>query len=438
MPGKGRASTAPGGLRWFGAAAGAIIGVVEVPAPSTLAGTSRRLDLGDSGAFAGSVVVRTTAEAVIVGAGIMGCAIAHALAERGLTDVVVLERDAIGRGATADAAGGIRQQFSTETNVRLATYSVRVWETFAERFGVDIGLRQQGYLFLLTDPAEEPVFRRNLALQQGLGVPARWVTPAEIAELNPFIELDDVLGGTFCPEDGWADTSAATMGFAQAARRLGVAIEEETPVTGIGVEAGRVWGVSTPRGEIAAPTVILCAGPQTRQVGAMAGVDLPIDPYRRMSFITEPFDRLPPSLPMTIEFTTGLYVHPESRGFLFGMANRAEPSTFDKTVDEGWMLTTVEALVARVPAFEEASVMRGWAGFYEITPDDNPLLGDVGEPAGLLVAAGFSGHGFMQGPAIGACIAELICDGAAKTVDIAPFRPTRFAEGALAQEHNVI
>ena len=382
--------------------------------------------------------MKATADAVIIGAGIMGCAIAHALAARGMTDIVVLERDLIGRGATADAAGGIRQQFSTATNVRLATFSVRVWEQFAEEFDQPIGLRQQGYLFLLTDPAEEPVFRHNLALQQGLGVPSRWVTPTEIADLNPHVRLDDVLGGTFCPEDGWCDPSSATQGYAQAARRLGVVIAEETPVTGIRIEGGAVRGVATPDGDIATPLAIICAGPYTRQVGALAGVDLAVDPYRRMSFVTEPFERLPPTLPMTIEFTSGLYFHPESSGFLFGMANREEPSGFDKRVDDDWMLTTVEALVARAPDFEEANIRRGWAGFYEVTPDHNPLLGWVGESAGLAVAAGFSGHGFMQGPAIGTCLAELILDGAARTVDIAPFRPSRFAEGAPAQEHNVI
>jgi len=382
--------------------------------------------------------VRASAEAVIIGAGIMGCAIAQSLAARGMTDIVVLEQDAIGRGATADAAGGIRQQFSTETNIRLATYSVRVWETFHERFDQDISLRQQGYLFLLTDPAEEPVFRQNLAVQQRLGVPARWVTPQEIAEINPHVALDDVYGGTFCPEDGWCDTFAATMGFARDARRRGVEIAEETPATGIRVAGGRVTGVETPGGAIATPLAIVCAGPYTRQVGALAGVELPVNPYRRMSFITEPFDDAPPTLPMTIEFANGLYFHPESGGFLFGMADRNEPSGFNKTVDDDWMLTTVEALVRRAPVFEDANVMRGWAGFYEITPDDNPLLGWVGEPAGLAVAAGFSGHGFMQGPAIGACLAELILDGRATTVDITPFRPSRFAEGAPAQEHNVI
>lgn len=379
-----------------------------------------------------------SAEAVIIGAGIMGCAIAHALAERGMTDVVVLERDQIGRGATADAAGGVRQQFSTETNIRLARESVRVWESFPERFGRDIGLRQQGYLFLLTEEDEEPVFRANIALQQSLGVPSRWVSPAEISAINPFVVLDDVVGGTFCPEDGWCDTYGATIGFAQAARRLGVTIEEETPAIGIDITNGRVTGVRTVSGAISAPLVVIAAGPQTRQVGALARVDLPIDPYRRMSFITEPFAALPQSLPMTIEFATGLYVHPESHGFLFGMADRSEGSSFNKTVDEGWMATTVEALVARIPDFAEARILRGWAGFYEVTPDDNPLLGWVGEPAGLAVAAGFSGHGFMQGPAIGRCMAELLLDGEASGIDMRMFRPSRFVEGALVQEHNVI
>ena len=382
--------------------------------------------------------MNTTAEAVIIGAGIMGCAIAHALAERGMTDVVVLERDQIGRGATADAAGGVRQQFSTETNIRLAQESVRVWETFGERFGRDIGLRQQGYLFLLTDPAEESVFCQNLALQNSLGVPSRWVTPDDIATLNPHVVLDDVCGGTFCPEDGWCDTYGATMGFAQAARALGVHIEEETPVTEIIVQADRVRGARTPNGDVHAPLVVIAAGPQSRAVGATANVDLSIDPYRRMSFITEPFAALPQSLPMTIDFASGLYFHPESRGFLFGMANRDEPSTTAKTVDDDWMATTVEALVDRAPAFAEANILRGWAGFYEVTPDDNPLLGWTGGPDGLAVAAGFSGHGFMLGPAVGRCMAEHLLDGAASGIDITPFRPSRFAEGDLAQEHNVI
>jgi sarcosine oxidase subunit beta len=381
--------------------------------------------------------VRTSAEVAIIGAGIMGCAIAHGLAARGMRDIVVLERDQIARGATADAAGGIRQQFSTETNIHLAKASVRVWETFKEHFGADISFRQQGYLFLLTDPDQEPVFRQNLALQRRHGVPSRWVDRVEIAALNPHVRLDDVVGGTYCPEDGWADTYTATMGFAQAARRMGVSIEEDVSVTGIIVEREAVTGVETSQGRISAPLIVLCAGPQTRDAGALAGVDLPVLPYRRMSFITEPFPALPASLPMTIDFATGLYFHPESGGFLFGMGNPAEPSSTVKTVDDAWMLTNVEALVDRAPAFADANVMRGWAGFYEITPDHNPLLGFVQEVSGLAVAGGFSGHGFMQGPAIGECMAALLT-GEEPSIDISAFRPSRYAEGAHVLEHNVV
>ncbi len=206
----------------------------------------------------------------------------------------------------------------------------------------------------------------------------------------------------------------------------------------ISVEGGKVVGVSTPEGDVDTPLVVMCTGPQTRQLSQLAGIDLPIDPFRRMCWITEPYDRLPSTLPMTIDFSSGLWVQSESGGFLFGMADRSEGPTFDKTVDEAWMGVTIEALVEMIPDFEDASVLNGWAGFYEISPDDNPMLGYTGDVEGLVVAAGFSGHGFMQGPAIGACMAELILEGEATTVDISDFRPTRFAEGKALQEHNVI
>lgn len=377
------------------------------------------------------------ADIVIVGAGIMGCSIANYLAERGAGRVVVLERDQICQGATADAAGGIRLQFSTETNIELSRLSLEVWESFAERFGIDINFRQQGYLFLITDEAEIDVFRRNLAVQQRLGVPVQWLEPAEIHALQPAVNLDSVIGGTFCPRDGWADTYSATMGLATGARRNGVRIEEGKSVTAIEVEQGIVKGVRCGDEAYLADRVILCTGPQTNAAGRLAGVDLPVYPYRRMSFITEPFDRVPATSPMTIDFASGLYFHPESQGFIFGMSNPDEPTSDVKTVDESWMVRTVEALCERAPAFEAATILRGWAGFYEITPDDNPILGEVDGVEGLYVAAGFSGHGFMQGPAIGMCIASLLT-GKQPPVDISAFRPSRFREGLLAQEHNVV
>ena len=240
-------------------------------------------------------------------------------------------------------------------------------------------------------------------MQQRLGVPSQWVTPDEIRALNPHIELDDIYGGTFCGEDGWVDTYAATVGYAKSGAADSVSTSSRVrKSSGSMLHGDRIRGVRTAAASVETPLVILCTGPHTRLTGALAGVEIPVDPYRRMSFITEPFDSLPSTLPMTIDFSSGLYFHPESGGFLFGMGNREESSTFEKTVDEDWMGTTVEALVERCPVFEEASILNGWAGFYEVTPDDNPVLGFVGDVEGLAVAAGFSGHGFMQGPAIGA------------------------------------
>ncbi|CAN5706196.1 FAD-binding oxidoreductase [soil metagenome] len=387
-----------------------------------------------------------SADAVIIGAGIMGCSIAYHLAERGMTDVVVLEKDYIGRGSTADAAGGIRLQFSTRANIELMQISIDYWENFEERFGQFINFRQQGYLFLLTSEDNVAEFQTNLELQQSMGVPARWVTPDDIAELNPAVNLDgsrstgsgQILGGTICPRDGWADTSTSTMGFAQAARRLGVKIIEETPVTGIVVQDGKIAGVDAGGSHIAAPQVICAAGPYTGLVGEMAGVELPVAPVRRMSWVTGPFEEIPPSAPFTIEFERSLYFHPESGGFLFGMSDPDEPPSWNKSVDQSWLVTTVDALAELAPAFANATVRNGWAGLYEVTPDHNPLVGAVEEVEGLSVAAGFSGHGFMQGPAIGLLMTELLVDGEFRTVDLSDFRPARFIEGELRREHNVI
>ncbi len=219
-----------------------------------------------------------SAEVVIVGAGIMGCSIAYHLAERGLTDVVVLERDFIGRGATADAAGGIRLQFSTPENIELSRISMEYWENFEELFGAYINLRQQGYMLMLTEESSVPIFRKNLELQQSMDVPARWVTPQDIKELNPAVEVHDILGGTFCPRDGWADTSTSTLGFAQAARRLGALVVEESPVTAIEIIEGSVSAVYSGDSRIETNLVICCAGPQSRAIGKFAGLDVPILP----------------------------------------------------------------------------------------------------------------------------------------------------------------
>lgn len=381
-----------------------------------------------------------SAEVVVIGGGIMGCSTAYHLTQRGVRNVVLVERNEIASGSTSAAAGGIRLQFSSETNIRLSQVSMEVWEHFEELFGVDIGFRQQGYLFLLTDPADLPIFREILALQQGLGAPVTWMEPDAIRELNPYVRMDDVLGGTFCPRDGWADTSAPTSAYMRAARdsAAGATILRHTAVTGIVVEGGRVVGVETSAGRIATDTVVIAAGAFSREVAALAGVEIPIEPVRRMSFITGPFPAAPRTLPFTIDFSQSLYFHPEGEGFLFGKSDPNEPSSHSRDVDQDWMLHTVEALAERAPVFEQATVMRGWAGSYEVTPDHNAIVGSIDAVQGLHIAAGFSGHGFMHGPAIGQCMAELLLDGSISTVDLRDFSPNRFRDNRQVREHNVI
>ena len=381
-----------------------------------------------------------TAQVVVIGGGIMGCSIAYHLTQRGVRDVVLVERNEIASGSTSAAAGGIRLQFSSATNIHLSQRSLEVWEHFEELFGVDIGLKQQGYLFLLTDPADLPIFRENLALQQQLGAPVRWMEPDDIRALNPFVRMDDVLGGTFCPADGWADTSSPTAAYMRAARDAahGARILRHTAVTGIDVQGDRVRGVTTSAGYIATESVVIAAGAYSREVGALAGVEIPIDPVRRMSFVTGPFPAAPGSLPMTIDFSQSLYFHPEGEGFLFGKSDSSEAPSHSRDVDQNWMLHTVEALAERAPVFETATVMRGWAGSYEVTPDHNAIVGSIDAVEGLHIAAGFSGHGFMHGPAIGMCMAELLTTGSISTIDLSDFSPNRFREERQVREHNVI
>ncbi|MDR7435527.1 MAG: FAD-binding oxidoreductase [Armatimonadota bacterium] len=382
--------------------------------------------------------VPRSAEVVIVGAGSTGLSIAYHLASLGVRDVVVVDRLGIASGSTGRSAGGIRQQFASEVNVRLSLYSVQAYERFKEEVGQDIDFRQYGYLFLATTPEEVEAFSTNVALQQSLGVPVRLIAKEEAKEIVPQLHVGDVLAATFCPTDGYADPYSVAMGYAAAARRMGVSIVEGVEVTGIKVTRGRVTSVVTGKGEISTHTVINAAGPWAGVIGRMAGVDLPIQPFRRQVFVTGPFDKLPERLPMVIEFRTHFYFRREGPGILFGMTDPDEPPGFHTHVDWAFLEKVLARAVHRVPVFAEASVHRGWAGLYDTTPDDNPILGKIPEVEGFIVAAGFSGHGFMHAPAVGRCIAEIVVFGEAKTVDISSLSYGRFVQGGRGRELYVI
>jgi sarcosine oxidase, subunit beta len=380
-----------------------------------------------------------TADAVVVGGGVMGASTAYHLAARGMKDVVLLEREPfLGQMSTGRCAGGIRHQFSSEINVRLSIESIRMMERFPEELGQDVGLKLCGYLFLLTRDEDLPTFRDNVALQHRLGIDTRWLEPDDCAGLVPELELDGVLAGTIYDRDGLADPSGVVQGYAAGARRLGVTIVTEAPVTAIRTSDGRITAVETPRGAIDTPVVVNACGAWAPELGRMVGVDIPIEPIRRQVVVTAPMPDLRPDFPFVIFFADSLYFHREGPGILTGQSNTEETPGFKLEVDQAWEARHVEAAVGRFPALGDAGFLTSWAGLYEVTPDAHPILGRVPQVEGCYVMAGFSGHGFMHGPVAGLLMAEEIVDGRATTVDIDPFRFDRFASGELHPEYNVI
>ncbi len=379
-----------------------------------------------------------TAEVVIIGGGVMGVSTAYHLAQRGVRDIVLLEKDTfLGHGATGRCAGGVRYQFATEINVRLSLVSLPMIERFEEETGVSPQYRPIGYLFVLTRPEDVAAFRRNVAMQQRLGVATEWLEGDEVRRRLPFMRFPDALAGTFHAKDGLADPHSIVQGYARRARDLGARLITDAPVTDILVEGGRVRAVVTPQGQIATNTVVNAAGPWAGLVAQMAGVDLPITPLRRQWLTTTPLPDLPADFPFVIDFAQALYFHPEGEGILTGMSNPNEKPGFNQNVDPEWELVHMEAAMERLPMLERAGVLSRVAGLYENTPDAHPVFGPT-EVEGFYVVAGFSGHGFMHGPVAGLLMAEILLDGRAHTVDVSMLDAARFREGRLIREYNVV
>ncbi len=381
---------------------------------------------------------RETAPVVVIGAGCIGAAIAYHLGRRGVKDVVVIERELFsGAGSTGKCAGGIRQQFSSEVNVRICQESVRQYEVFHEEMGTDRVFWQVGYLFLLSDPAQWAAFQKQAEFQRSLGLPVETLTPQQVKDRLPIVNVDGVLGGTFCGTDGLADPHMVTQGYEAKARALGAKFRFGVSATGLRMEGDRVVGVKTSQGDIDTPMVVNAAGAWAAEVARWAGVELPVLPYRRHCFTTKPLDFVDEKLPMIVDMKSGVYMHRESGGLLLGLADKDEPTSFDCSVNWDFLEKVVEGAIERVPALEAAEIGHGWAGLYETTPDHNSILGPPANVQGLLFANGFSGHGFMQAPAVGQLITEWIVDGK-PGFDVSDLRLERFAEHATAPEVNVI
>ena len=398
--------------------------------------------------------MKKTAEAVIIGGGCMGASVAYHLTRRGLTDIVLVEREPLlATGSTGRNAGGVRHQFSNEANIRLSIESVLFLEHFADEVGYPMDFHQDGYLFLLSSAQSVDMFRHNVAQQRRLGVNVEWLDRKEAARLAPGIDTAGVAGATFCARDGIADPNGVTMGFARGAQAAGAVIERSVEATRIRVVGGRVTGVETTGGTIETPTVVNAAGPWARQVGRMAAgaeVTVPVDPVRRHCFIAA-LDNAPgardgtvaPIVPssriMVIDFDTTFYFHREGAGILFGMSDPLETPGFDTTVRWDFLPQVTEVAVKRLPALAAASVSHAWAGLYEMTPDANPIIGPT-SLEGFYLISGFSGHGFQHSPAAGRILADVIV-GRDPGFDLAPFALTRFDDRqpvSVLGERNVV
>ena len=374
---------------------------------------------------------------VIVGGGIMGCALAYQLAKRDV-DVLLLERETLGSQSTGKCAGGVRQQFSMEANVRLQRMSVRMFENFEQETGHPADFRQIGYLFVLTLPQHVEDFRHNMEMWHRVGLgEARWVDAEEASRMVPVLNVEDVLGCTFCPTDGIASPADVTSGYAAAARRHGARMKEGVEVVGIDVAGGRVQGVRTSAGDVATRVLFNCAGAWSASIGRMAGLEIPVLPYRRQIAVTGTFPQVPRDTPMTVDFQSSLYFHPEGDGVLIGMSDRGDPPGYVTDVNWDFLAKMFEQAARRAPALASAGVKTAWAGLYETTPDHQAILGPLPEVDGFWCAAGFSGHGFMQAPAAALLLAQLLLD-QSSDIDLSPFAFTRFAQGSLVREKNVI
>jgi len=369
----------------------------------------------------------------------MGVSTAYHLARKGCRNVILLERNSLlGQEATGKCAGGIRYQFGTEINIRLSLLSLPMLDRFEKELGQAIDLRTCGYLFLLTREEDVKAFQANVALQHRLGVMTEWLTKDEAQHRLPMMRLDDLLAATWHSRDGLADPNGVVQGYVAGARRLGAKFLSDVEVIGIQVDKGQIRGVRTKLGDIATPVVVNAAGPWAAQIGAMAGVEIPVVPVRRQIAVTTPIRDLPSDFPFVIDFAQNLYFHREGPAILTGMSNLNEPPSFDQRVDPKWELIHFDAAMTRMPLLENVGISTRWAGLYEVSPDAHPILGRIKELEGFYCITGFSGHGFMHAPGCGLLLAEEIMDGGAHTLDIRSLNLSRFREGKLIVEYNVV
>lgn len=375
-------------------------------------------------------------ETVIVGGGIMGLAIAYELAARGRSNITVLEQSYLAAGASGRNGGGVRMQWSSEPNIRLMQESIAICQQFAGEMGINIWLRQGGYLFLARSAAEQLALERNVALQNRCGVPTRMLTPGEIAALVPELNLDGIGAGCYNPRDGVVFPWPFLWGYAARAAERGVAIHTYTRVHHMERRAGGGFLVHTSKGTITAERVINAAGAWSPQLAEMLGLSLPNHPHRHEIFSTEP---LKPFLqPLVSALSSGLYFSQSMRGEI--VAGISTPDSAHTINLDGRLLflqKIAAALVQLVPRFAQVKVVRQWAGPYDVSPDGYPILGEAPSVPGFFLACGFVGHGFMMAPVVARYYAQWLSGGPRHAM-FDDWTLARFAQPLTQREEMII
>ena len=373
------------------------------------------------------------AEAVVIGGGVMGCGILYNLAERGVTDTVLLERDVLGSGSTGRSQAILRMHYSNEVTTRMAWDSLAIFRDFHEITGMPSGYTKTGY-FVIVGPEDRAAMQENVTMQRAAGVDTSIVTAEDVQEIAPMVRTEDGESFAYEPESGYADPYSVTTGYANAARERGARILSESPAVGIEISANRVTAVLTESGRIETPIAVVAAGPWSGPLLASIGVEVPLRPIRHQVVMLRRPQDVVPDHPIIGDVVNDMSPRPDAGNLTLigvGEDEEASPDTFNQGVDMPMVEATFEKLVQRMPGMAQALFRGGWSGLFTTTPDWHPVLDRVEGIDGLYIAVGFSGHGFKLSPMIGVVMSELITEGRATSLDISEMSLDRFAEGRL-------
>ncbi len=377
-------------------------------------------------------------DVVIIGGGVIGASVAYYLAKMGITDVVVVEKSYISSGATGRCGGGIRQQWTSPENVKLAMESVKLFESFKDELGMDIEFYQGGYLLLAYTDEEVERFKNQISMQKSLGLDVSLLTPKEALDVVPYLNLDQLKAAAYCPTDGHANPFLVNFAYIKKAEKLGVTVLKNTTVKEIVVNNGKIEKVITDKGEIETSIVVNAAGGWAAEIGQMVKIDLPIVPYRHQILVTEPVEHFLD--PLVMSFSKNIYFRQTEHGSLvMGESNYEEVPGYNHKASWQFLESIAKKITFFIPRLKDLSIVRQWSGLYATTPDALPIIDEFENVSRFITVGGYSGHGFMLAPISGKLVAEMIKFNKPTSLNIDQLKFNRFSESKkLSGEKNVV